>query len=142
MNRLHALDLTRYAFKRTFGDITAYGTWYGKEHDPVLVLIPTYRQSHEKTTPCVVPLTNAWKWDEMMGDPEGCAHTCVKFASLMGFDPLSRITAQRIASIIRDNIGDLLHIPPKPVEHMEVVADAFMTDESGKTKHLEVSEHV
>lgn len=142
MERLHSLDLTRYAWKRELGDITVYGTWFGAEQDPALVLVPTMRQSWQKTTPCVVPLTNAWKWDEFTGDPAGCARTCVQFAGFLGFNPMSSMTVQRIASIIRDHLGDLLHIPPKPTEQRIVVADAFLTDEAGKTRHVEVSENV
>lgn len=138
----YALDLTRHAWRRTLGDITLYGTWFGPQHEPVLVLIPTYRQHHEKTTPCVVPLANAWKWDEMMGDPIGCASTCSEFARHLGLDPYSIITAQRIASIIRDHLGDLLNMPPKPTEGRVAVADAFITDASGKRIHMEVTDDV
>lgn len=136
-----ALDLTRYHAKRQHGDITAYQTWFGPEQRPALVLIPTYRQHHEKTTPCVVPLDNAWKWDEHIGDPEGCARTCVEFAGHLGLDPLSMMTCQRIASIIRDTLGELISIPPKPTESV-VVADAIITDGRGKQRHAEVVDHV
>lgn len=137
----YALDLTRYHHKRQHGDITAVYTWFGEELRPALVLIPTYRQHHEKTTPCVIPLENAWKWDEYVGDPAGCARTCFQFAGYLGLDPLSSMTCQRIASIIRDGLGELLTIPPKPDERI-VVADAIVTDERGKQRHLEVMSDV
>lgn len=133
----YALDLTRYHHKRKHGDITAVYTWFGEELRPALVLIPTHRQHHEKTTPCVIPLENAWKWDEHVGDPAGCARTCYAFAGYLGLDPLSSMTLQRIASIIRDGLGELLNIPPKPDERI-VVADAVITDEHGKQRHHEV----
>ena len=133
----YALDLTRYHERRQHGDITAFYTWFGPEQSPALVLVPTYRQHHEKTTPCVIPLENAWKWDEFLGDPEGCARTCYQFAGFLGLDPLSSMTCQRIASIIRDGLGDLISIPPKPTER-KVVADAIITDHSGRKRHAEV----
>lgn len=137
----YALDLTRYWHKQQHGDITAYFTWYGENDEPALVLVPTYRQHHERAVPCVVPLANAWKWDETIGDPRGCAQTCYKFADLLGLDKLSSMTCQRIASIIRDGLGDLVSIPPKPTER-RVAADVIITDASGRQRHAEVIDHV
>ena len=139
----HALDLTKYWERRTHGDITAFYTWLytGEDYEPALVLVPTYRQHHEKTTPCVVPLRNAWKWDEYLGDPAGCARTCYQFADFLGLNQLSAMTCQRIASIIRDGLGDLVSIPPKPTER-KVVADAIITDHNGRQRHAEVLDNV
>ena len=137
----YALDLTKYWSKRQHGDITSYLSWFGPEQRPALVLIPTYRQSVQKTTPCVVPLDHAWKWDERLGDPEGCARTCMEFAGHLGLDPLSKITCMRICSIIRDSLGDLVSIPPKPTERT-VAADAIITDASGRQRHAEIIDHV
>lgn len=137
----YALDLTRYHHKRQHGDITAFYTWFGEELRPALVLIPTYRQDNQRTTPCIIPLDNAWKWDENVGDPEGCARSCFQFAGYLGLDPLSSMTCQRIASIIRDGLGELLSIPPKPDERI-VVADATVTDQNGKQRHFEVMSDV
>lgn len=139
----HAIDLTKYWERRTHGDITAYYTWLRTDDDfeQALVLIPTHRQSNQKTTPCVVPLQNAWKWDETLGEPEACAQTCMQFAEHMGFNAFSAITCQRIASIIRDGLGDLISIPPRPVERV-AVADATIINTDGSARTVEVTENV
>lgn len=136
-----ALDLTKYAFRRQHGDITVYGTWFGDRQRPVLVLVPTHRLSFDKTTPCVIPLENAWKWSEEAGDPRDAVQTAFKFAELLGLDGFNRFTVMRILSIVRDELGELLKIPPKPTES-QVVADAFRTDVNGKVTHTEIREHV
>ncbi|HWL29586.1 MAG TPA: hypothetical protein VNQ97_11835 [Burkholderiaceae bacterium] len=137
-----ALDLTVYHRVRQHGDITAYQTWFGPEQRPALVLIPTYRQHHEKTTPCVVPLENAWKWDETVGDPQDCARTCVQFAAHLGLSYTSTLTCIRIASIIRDTLGELITIPPRPGAGSIIVADAIVTDSNGRERHFEITDNV
>lgn len=136
-----ALDLTRYAFRRQHGDITVYGTWFGEQQRPALVLVPSYREGFERVTPCVVPLENAWKWSEEVGDQQDAVQTAFQFAECLGLDGFNRFTLLRILSIVRDELGELLKIPPKPTEAV-VVADAFRTDENGNVRHFEIKEHV
>lgn len=134
------LDLTQVHFERSYGDITAFGTWFGKERRPALVLVPTNKLGSEYITPCVVPMKQAWLWDEKTGDGAHCAHVSCLFATNLGF-AFDTMKIMKITSIIRDNIGELVNIPPKPTEAV-VVADAIRTDESGKQHHSEIIENV
>lgn len=134
------LDLTQVHFLRTYGDITLYGTWFGKDRNPALVLMPTYLIGRPRVVPCVVPLASAWKWAPETGDPAHAARVSLMFAERLTLTPHNPMTLMRITTIIRDAIGDLLHIPPKPTEGV-VVADAIRTDEYGREHHSEVIEH-
>lgn len=134
------LDLTQTHFQRTFGDITLFGTWFDKDRKPALVLVPTNKLGSEYIVPCVVPMSQAWVWDEATGDGAHCARVSCLFATNMGFG-FDTMKIMKITSIIRESIGDLLNIPPKPTEAV-VVADAIRTDASGKQHHSEIIENV
>lgn len=134
------LDLTQTHFERRYGDVTAFGTWFGKDRRPALVLVPTNKLGSEYIVPCVVPISQAWVWDENTGDGAHCARVSCLFATNMGFG-FDTMKIMKITSIIRDCIGDLLNIPPKPTERI-VVADAIRTDEHGKEHHSEIVENV
>lgn len=136
-----ALDLTRHAFCRPHGDITVYGAWYGDQRRPALVLVPANHNDKSRYAPFVVPLDNAWIWSEEVGDPALQVESAHDACRALGLDFLNRFTLLRILTAIRDNMGDLLKMPPMPTETV-VVADAFRTDENGKVRHFEVKEHV
>lgn len=134
------LDLTQTHFERNCGDITLFGSWFGKDRMPALVLVPTNKLGSEYIVPCVVPLSQAWVWDETTGDGAHCARVSCLFATNMGFG-FDTMKIMKITSIIRDNIGELINIPPKPTERI-VVADAIRTDEYGREHHSEIVENV
>ncbi|HEJ7283122.1 DNA methyltransferase [Serratia phage Parlo] len=135
-----ALDLTQYHFKRDRGDITVFGTWYGKELEPVLVLMPT--RSVSRPYPCVVTLQTAWMWSKAHGDEAHRLQMAGTFAAFLGLDPLSKQQVYRIISIIQDELIDVLGMPMKPVTEF-VAADAIHTDhETGKVYHREIIDRV
>jgi len=123
MEPRYDLDLTKYAFRHQRGDITVYGTWFGKDQQPALVLVQSGTEERGFVVPCVVPLASAW-----------LAHALRLTANNIA-------TCMRITTLIRDHIGDLASIPVKPTESI-VVADALRTDQYGKTQHAEVREDV
>lgn len=133
-----ALDLTRYHARRTFGDITAIMTWWlaNERRRPCLVLVPTTQIGREQIIPCVVPQDAAWAWAEETGDGRHCARTSAQFAAYLGL-PEHPNSAMRVTFIIRECMGDLLTIPPMPVER-DVVADAIRTDSDGREHHSEI----
>lgn len=137
------LDLTQFHFQRTYGDITLYGTWFGERRRPALVLLPTHLigQDRYKVIPCVVPVDAAWRWAKETGDPRHAARVSRMFADHLSLTPHNTMTVMRITSLIQDNLGELLNIPPKPTETY-VAADAIRTDESGKQHHAEILDHV
>lgn len=133
----HALDLTQYHARYRVGDVTVFLTWFGKQSRPAMVLTPTMKHGDARMVPCVVPLASIWAWDEHTGDGAHCARTSKQFAALLGLSP-SVQSIVKVTSIIRDFIGDLIRMPPKPAEKI-VVADAFVTNRNtGKTTEREI----
>lgn len=136
------LDLTKTWFSRRYGDITVFGTWFGKEQRPALALVPTNSFGNDNYAPCVVPLANAHLWAEEGGDGRHCARASIAFAYSLGFNDFDITALHRIGSAIRDCLSDLISMPPKPVLDRVVVADAIRTDENGREHHAEISENV
>lgn len=144
-----ALDLTRYHFRHTHGDITVYGTWWLASDSgpkPCLVLIPTHAQSYQRATPCVVPMNDAWVFSDTIGDPVRAAQASFAFAEALGLNVNTPQNVFRVRSIIADHIGELLLIPPMPNDMREkvVLGEAKVTArEHGKVvRHHEVIERV
>lgn len=139
----YALDLSIQHFQQRHGDLTIIGSWFGEEsREPCLVLVKTNAiLSHERITPCIVRLSNAWAWAEETGDLQQVIKLCMGFADALGLDRFNQMTIMRIASIIRDHMGDLLSMPPAPEHDKRVVADLFYTNtETGKVIHKEVKD--
>ncbi len=123
------------------GDILCFGTWYGESDRPCLALVPARAViSHERVTPCIVPLDTAWKWTEELGDIRDCAATCIQFAHALGLNPHDKASVLLLLTVIRDHIGDLLSMPIKPTENL-VVADAIINT-GGKIEHKEIIQKV
>lgn len=143
-----AIDLTRYHGQQQHGDITAYLTWWLADDSgpkPCLVLVPTYQQSVERCTPCVVLLDQAWIWSEEIGDPAHAARLAFTFAQMLGLDITSPTQPFRVRSIIVGHLGDLLTIPPMPADMRETInfGEAVVTDrESGRTIEREIIHRV
>lgn len=136
------LDLTVYHRRHTHGDITVYLTWLrDRQQTACLVLVPPHRMGRSGLVPCVVPITRSWVWSEEIGDGRQAARTCMEFAEALGLNPANRLAVYRVASIIRDHIGDLVLMPVKPTE-ARVVADAVMVDPDGRSSEAEIIEHV
>lgn len=138
----HALDLTRVHARHTHGDITVFLAWYGDtlKTEPAIVLVPTYRIGLPDVTPCVVTLSNAWRWSAEIGDAAHCAQASMIFARLLGlgeglFGPM------RVTSAIQDHLGELVLMPPDYREKY-VAADAVMRDRDGKERAVEVKDRV
>lgn len=139
----YALDLSLQHFHQRHGDLTIIGSWYGTEtREPCLVLVKTNAiLSHERITPCIVRLSNAWAWAEETGDMHQVVKLCMNFANALGLDGYNQMTIMRIASVIRDHMGDLLSMPPAPTHDKKVVADLIYTDnDTGKVIHKEVKD--
>lgn len=134
-----ALDLTKTYRSQILGELTVHYTWFGAdadEREPCMVLMPTFRiiaPGHFK--PCVVALSSAYKYD----DPRYLMEAAGNIASILG---LGQSAVFKVASTIHDGLLDLIKMPPKPVEEQIVVADAFVTDDSGKQSHFEMVEEV
>lgn len=139
-----AIDLSRTAWTRPKGDLTLYGTWILTTGRPAMVIVPSRLvPTHDRVTPCIVPIDTAYMWDEYTGDPGHCARMTYLFASSLGINPHNPMNLVRLTSLIRDHLGDLLTMPPLPHGERVVVADAILTETStGKTREAEIMDHV
>lgn len=133
-----ALDLTQTHFTQQHGDITVFGSWFGDELRPCLVLIPTYRR-RGSFKPSVILIDDAYLWSTEFGIPGYVMQQAPQIAFSLGFDVTPQLCA-RIANMVQDHMADLLQIPPKPVE-LFVAADAIVTDENGRQRHTEILDH-
>lgn len=143
------LDLTKHAWSRRYGDIMAWGTWFydhaeTRQWRPCLALTPVQESRLAGSgRPYIVPVSTAFLWSEDgLGDPAHAARSSFEAAWTLGLDCYSPLQCMRIASIVRDNLGILLTIPPRPTEDRVVVADAFCRDEAGSVTHVEVADIV
>lgn len=142
----HAIDLTicHNVFPR--GDVLVWMTWIyrGKRYEPCIALTnKSAMTSHERVIPCIVPLGQAYLWSEEVGDEDHAIGTAAVFAANMGFNPMNHKNAFRIAGIIRDYLGDLLQMPPRPTDPQRTTA-ALMTVENrttGTTLEMEVKDN-
>lgn len=117
--RQHAIDLTRHAFKRVKGELALYGSWIYNEaqedYEPALIVVNAHAPRRFK--PCVVALSAAYKYN----DAQYMAHVAAEFVKLLGLaDNVSM--AYAVALLLEDSLGDLLTMPPNPMESV-VVAD-------------------
>lgn len=138
----YVLDLTQFHFTHTRGDLTIYGTWYGKQLQQCLVIVPTFRV--EKCVPLIIDVDDAYKWntDDWRSEPVINRLYINSFLDQNMMDPGNTFTAMKVMTLIHDHLGDLLHIPPKPTTAV-VVADAIRKDhDTGREHHTEVIEHV
>lgn len=138
-----ALDLNKIAWKRTFGEVTAMGCWFGQDDTPCLVLVPTFLMGVTQITPCIVPIQNAWHWAEETGEPAYAVQNSLVFAKALGLNASEPRDVLKITSIVRDCLGDLLTMTPRPKTDHVVVADAIVTNkDTGKQRHSEITENV
>jgi hypothetical protein len=140
----HLLDLSFQAWTRTYGDITVIGTWRLDTDRPVIVLVPTFTPlDGGKLTPCVIPLDQAYQWNEITADPGHSARKTYEFCEALRFTPTPALQI-RIHNIINDCLGDLLRMPPMPrYTEGEAVADVIAVNtRTGKTIEAEVIDHV
>jgi hypothetical protein len=135
------IDLTVSAWVKQHGDLTCFGTWFldtdGEAPWPCMVIVPTHKSMSHSYVPCIVSLDLAWIWSEENGDPEFAMATALSFARSLGLTTDWK-NVNRIASIIRDHLGDLLRIGARPDNLKKIVADVLMKAENGKERTAEV----
>lgn len=140
------LDLRLYHQRYEVGDFAVYITWNLHTSEPCMVITPITRRtilSFNTVTPCVVPLSLAWVWDEHTGDGSHAARSCIQFASTLGMNPSSKEVLFRLSAIIRDALSDLVTCPPLPEDTRVKVADMVVEDQlTGRIIEKEVTDHV
>lgn len=143
-----ALDLTRYHARYEHGDLHVYLAWWTGAEDepprPCIVLLPIRRQSWEKAKPAVVLLEQAWLWSDI-GDPAYAVRCAFAFCKGLGLDEKNPSNVIRVRSLINEHLGDLLAMPPMPMEMRRVQHMGDMTiveRETGVKREIEVSERI
>lgn len=139
-----SLDLSRRAWTRVRGALTLIGTWMLNEDRrwrPVMAIIRTGDELTDHTIPCIVTMDKAWIWSEEIGDPRQAARIAHGFAQALRLDEHEPRTVVRLAMLIHDHLGDLLHIPPyvPDADDADVIGEATVTDRrTGATHELEI----
>ena len=115
--RNHAIDLSRYHFKRELGDLTLYGTWLfnadQEDTEPAIVIVPTFRKLNG-SKPIAIALSSAFKYN----DPRYLVHVAAVFAKQLGFED-SMTTTHKLATVIHDHLLDLIKMPVEPTTAVE-----------------------
>lgn len=134
-----ALDLSRTAFSRILGSISVHGAWLEAPREaegPCLVLTPSgVGFVPQGWRPCVVPLREAWRWTDL-GDEEHQMRSCFEFCAELGLNPLRKGDLYAVMTAIRDSIGDLYAMPPRPERPraeagvLTILADGEVVDET------------
>jgi hypothetical protein len=131
-----AIDLSRYHFARTVGDLAIWGTWLWNEDqedtEPCLVILPAYRNGAK---PIAIALSAAFKYN----NPRYAVHACRAHCASLGFeDSMTKVHA--IASLIFDHLGDLLSMPEDPQQAV-VVGEASVDLGNGRKTTVELLDH-
>lgn len=139
-----ALDLTKYDFMRTVRDLTVYGAWItvtdedGEEDDePCLVICHTAKMSSDTLVPCVVLLSEAWRYDEPQTGHRHLLQVSERFVRAMGLND-NMANVHMVADAIHSHLLDLIKIPPKAYEQDRIRgAEATIVGPDGKRLTVE-----
>lgn len=141
-----ALDLTYSLKEHNRGQITVIQTWFLDDtKQACLVLVPTHaRREKGRFVPGIVTMQEAWRWDEVTGDPVFAFENSQAFARGLGFNENDPNTVFSITRIVQELLGDLiLQMPFERYVQQQGVADVIVTDaNTGKTRELEVKDYV
>jgi hypothetical protein len=145
------LDLRQSHFVADRGDIAAIGTWYRFRYvgwRPVLVLANAYDLRHAERAKLkprlyVVPMDRVVAWCEESGmrDDAAAIAGAKRAAEDMGLDA-GMHTTFRILSIVRDLLGEVLAMPPRPAMEQRAIGDFVVTIDGRKEVHKEITEDV
>ncbi len=131
------LDLRRYHFVRTIGQLTIYGVWIPRADDedqsePAMAIM----RAHGPTAkPVVIGLSAMYKYT----DAKYMAHASHHIAVSLGFEP-NVSTAISIAHLINDHMSDVISMPPEPTQTI-VVGTMEMPDSTGKKISADILDH-
>lgn len=153
-------DLSVAHFTRVHRGIRVQGVWLRDDEDiagwePALALTnaSTWRLNSDNpdSNVCLVTMRQAWAWSEpRQGDDplivremaRIAARSCRLFARNLGLTENNQATLMSVLMVVRDHLGDLLAMPPKPPTDETVVADVTWSDpRTGAVKHGEVTDH-
>lgn len=151
------IDLNHTHFEHVHRGIRVIGTWYidpdTRQSEPCMVLMdankPMRRKAgkRDRAQPCVIMLSDMWKWTVETGDTMHVARNChlwMSSGALPG-TPGNMPDVFRITDAVLSRLRDLWSMPPMParaaIKHSAVPVGMVEVREreSGKTVHqLEV----
>lgn len=134
----HAIDLAVTHRTHARGDIMVWMTWLrrAERQEPCMVLTPrSVLISADRVVPCIVPMDQAWRWSEEVGDEEHALITGAIFCANLGFNPYNPKNVHKIVGIVREYLGDLVTMPPRPKDVPQAVA-AIMEVHNGDTGQI------
>ncbi|WP_299671682.1 hypothetical protein [uncultured Roseobacter sp.] len=151
------LDLNYRTFDHMVEGIRVVGTWvFDKDPEPCLVLLHP-RRSVPKCVPCIVRLSNIWKWEDY-GDAKfnteaersvaadgarEVARLCLDFAPYLGMNPKNPKALFRILTAVRKRTYDLVKMPPPPLRPLTETGSYQITNvNTGKTMEGELTDEL
>lgn len=139
-----ALDLTMHTFMRESKELTVFGTWIydheEEDHEPCLVLVKTNAVGTDKIVPCVVLLSEAWRYEDPGSGHWHLLMIARKFVKAMGLDD-NMTNTHMVADAIHTHLLDLIKLPPRPTEQdTSRGAEAVIVGPDGKSMSLEMYE--
>lgn len=117
------LDLRYTAFEHMHGSILVIGSWYmdpeSRQSQPAMVLLDAARASRKKRpVPCIIPLSEMWKWTLEMGDPKHVGaqiYDWLKSGALPG-NPNNKRDCWNVMNAVQSRLRDIVAMPPLPVK--------------------------
>ena len=117
------LDLRYRAFDHLCGAIRVIGSWYmdpeTRSSQPCLVLIDATKPFRAgRVIPCIIPLSDMWKWTQEMGDGAHIARNIYDWlhsGALPGHQD-NKSDAFRVMDAVQSRLRDLVTMPPMPPE--------------------------
>lgn len=139
-----AIDLRYQHFKHRVRDIDVFGTWYCHSRnnwEPCLALLPAGVRP-ARAVPCLVLLSNAWRWAEETCDHIECAEMALEFTLALGKNPGRNQDIIQVIETVRGRLLDLLMMPPLPNRPLELTGDVTITREGEVVMQRELHDDV
>jgi hypothetical protein len=147
----HCLNLNVFAWRKRRGPVEMFGTWFRDPGEPMrgpqpcIAMVPAVRHRSRPIAPVIIPTDSAFKYAEDGADKqtaEDAALLAMHFCAPLGLS-LDRKNVLWLLSFIRDHVGDLVQMPPRPPVNQYVGADLLITDhETGQTTEAEILDDV
>lgn len=117
------LDLSKVHFQHQQGSILVLGSWYmdreTRRSQPCLVLLDAKKKvARKRVIPCVIPLSDMWRWTLEMGDPVHVAtniHDWLTCGALPG-SAANKRDVWNVMDAVQSRLRDLWAMPPLPFE--------------------------
>jgi len=118
----HILDLDKRHWAHTRFGLTAIGTWVRIDGRwrPCMAIV---RADGRRTTPCVIPLEEAWRWSDIIGAP---AEPAINILLNLAVDPGNPDNVFKLITLVNSRMADLVAMPVRPPsaeEHADPVAE-------------------